>query len=506
MAKLENAVRRFDAASTGRLLYLGLEWPTFGEFIKALNAYYEETAKVALPSSANTELAALFSIQRKLLSLPSAPEHPAVGAKSFLQSPRIQLSAEVLSSHRDAVIVALHKLLEEQHIAKDFAQLVTTRFKNVDVQDKSVAILVPRGFKGLASEVVQLNDARSVEFFSLTELRRSSIHDLIIMFGPPEQHLWHRDPIQNRRETVSWVYSAPAGKVTVTVGWTGHTGYELSHYSVWAEKPLSSSEIVGTVAFKAIPIISATPTHRDALIADIDGVDATLVDLVGGGSIAFHPEFGPKPQMLEIEELEFEIRQTSVRVLEPRHVLIFRTDDSEISFIRDTAKSSMGKTKYEKALAVSTTFKQNVRHAALRPTSSADLQRNGIVNTDYYLNVVTDDRYIGPKDFVTAEKIASALGFQITESEFKLLTEMRSHHRTAGARANELVRKALVESLDWEDAISGGLQAHIDLQDVGTVVIAVIESIGTIRRKVSHLGIAEKLPTSEDVVMKIGIK
>jgi hypothetical protein len=165
----------------------------------------------------------------------------------------------------------------------------------------------------------------------------------------------------------------------------------------------------------------------------------------------------------------------------------------------------MGKTKYEKALVVSTTFKQNVRSAALLPTSVADLGRQGIANPDYYLNVVTDGRYIGPKDLETAQRIANALGFQISEGDFRLLTEMRSHHRTAGAKANELVRKALAESHEWEDAVSAGLQAHIDLREVGTVVIAVVESIGTIKRKVSRLGIAEKLPSSEDVVMKIGI-
>jgi hypothetical protein len=118
---------------------------------------------------------------------------------------------------------------------------------------------------------------------------------------------------------------------------------------------------------------------------------------------------------------------------------------------------------------------------------------------------VTDGRYIGPKDLETAQRIANALGFQISEGDFRLLTEMRSHHRTAGAKANELVRKALAESHEWEDAVSAGLQAHIDLREVGTVVIAVVESIGTIKRKVSRLGIAEKLPSSEDVVMKIGI-
>lgn len=505
MPKLENAIRRFDAASNGRLLYLGIEWPLFGEYVNALHRYYEETTKVALPPAANAEVSMLFSIQRKLLALPMSPDHPAVGAHSVLQSSRVHLASDILTSHRDSVIEALQRLVENQHVAKDLVGLMTTKLRNVDVNGKSVAVLVPRGFKDLASEVVQIDGASSINFFSLTELRRAPIHDLVVLFGPPEQHLWHRDSLQDRRKSVSWVYSAPAAFDTVTLGWTGHTGYDLSSYSVWTEKPLSPSEVVGSVAFKATASVSATPVPRDAVIADLDGVDATLVDLVGGGSIAFHPEFGPKPQILEVEELEFEIRQTSAKALEPRHVLIFRTDDSEISFIRKTAKSSMGKTKYEKALVVSTTFKQNVRTAALLPTSVADLGRQGIANPDYYLNVVTDGRYIGPKDLETAQRIANALGFQISEGDFRLLTEMRSHHRTAGAKANELVRKALAESHEWEDAVSAGLQAHIDLRAVGTVVIAVVESIGTIKRKVSRLGIAEKLPSSEDVVMKIGI-
>jgi hypothetical protein len=126
------------------------------------------------------------------------------------------------------------------------------------------------------------------------------------------------------------------------------------------------------------------------------------------------------------------------------------------------------------------------------------------VNAEYYLNVVTDERYIGPKDFQTAQKIAIALGFNILEDDFQLLNDLRSHHRTAGMKANEIVRASLAESHEWEDAIGSGVQAHIDLGEAGTVVIAVVEAIGQIKRKVSRLGVAENLPHSEEHVMSIG--
>lgn len=505
MGKLENAIHRFDAASSGRLLYLGLEWSTMGKFVAALRRYYEQAVMVALPASVDRELSEMFNIQRRLMALPVSPANESVGLISFLEQPLAAIASDSLTAARQQVIECLQQLRDEAHVAQDLNLLVTEKLRGVDFEGKTVAVLVPRGLRDLAHEVIHLENAKSVDIVSLSELRRLPMRDMVIVFGSPEDQLWQKEPIENRRASVSWIYSAPAGKNTITISWTGHSSFDLSHYSVWKESPLAASEVVGSVAFTVAPAAGHVSAPREVLTADPDGVDATLVDLVGGGSIAFHPEFGPKPQVLEIEELEFEVRYVKVRSLEPRQVLIFRTDDSEISFIRQTAQKSMGKTKYENAKKVSESFKANVQKASLSSSAPASLRSNGIENAEYYLNVASDARYIGPKDFETATKIAAALGFAITNDEFSLLTEMRSHHRTAGAKANELVRAALADSHEWEDAISGGLQAHIDLGDVGTVVIAVVESLGTIKRKVSRLGIAERLPKSEEYVMKIGL-
>ena len=56
MGKLDNASQRFNAAINGRLLYLGLDWPTLERYISALHQYYNETAKVALPAAADAEV------------------------------------------------------------------------------------------------------------------------------------------------------------------------------------------------------------------------------------------------------------------------------------------------------------------------------------------------------------------------------------------------------------------------------------------------------------------
>lgn len=505
MEKLKNAIRRFDAASSGRLLYLGLEWPAMEKFVSALRRYYDQTVQVALPTSADLEVSRFFNIQRKLMSIPVPPSHESTGLVSFLESPLVELASDSLAEARQQVVKCLHDLVQETHVAQDLNRLVTEKLRGVNFEGKTIAVLVPRGLRDLANEVIQIDDAKSVDFMSLSELRRSPMKDVVIVFGSPEDQLWQKEPIENRRASVSWIYSAPAGETTITISWSGHSSFDLSHYSVWKEAPLSTSEAVGTVAFKVAAVTGHVSAPRDVLVADPDGVDAILVDLVGGGSIAFHPEFGPKPQVLEIEELEFEVRHVKVRGLEPRHVLIFRTDNSEISFIRQAAQKSMGKTKYETAAKASESFKADVRQASSSSSAPASLRSNGIENAEYYLSVVSDARYIGPKDFETATKIANALGFKISKDDFSLLTEMRSHHRIAGAKANEMVRAALTDSHEWEDAISSGLQAHIDLGKVGTVVIAVVESLGTIKRKVSRLGIAERLPESEEYVMKIGL-
>ena len=106
MGKFDNASQRFNAAINGRVLYLGLDWPALERYISALHQYYNETAKVALPAAADLEVAELFTIQRKLLTLPIDPNHPSVGASAFLASTQVSLSSSSLTIARDAVIDA----------------------------------------------------------------------------------------------------------------------------------------------------------------------------------------------------------------------------------------------------------------------------------------------------------------------------------------------------------------------------------------------------------------
>jgi hypothetical protein len=110
------------------------------------------------------------------------------------------------------------------------------------------------------------------------------------------------------------------------------------------------------------------------------------------------------------------------------------------------------------------------------------------------VNVVDENRYIGPKDFKTAHSIAVALGLSFSEGEFDAIHQLRIHHRQAGQEANEVIGEVLRDQSIWEDQINSGRQVRVRIKRIGTVGIAFVESKSETKRLVSQLGIAQHLP------------
>ena len=97
--------------------------------------------------------------------------------------------------------------------------------------------------------------------------------------------------------------------------------------------------------------------------SDPDGVPAILFQFASGGNIAFHPTLGPRPQVIGQGEMDPVIESVSPNRLKQGAVLIFRSDDSDISFIRETARKSLGSKKYDLAKAASDSVKKSVTDA-----------------------------------------------------------------------------------------------------------------------------------------------
>ena len=493
---LEDAVDRFEAACDGRIIYIGLPWKAFEDFLAALNDYWESIKGRSLPESVEYEISKMFEIRRRLLSQPLNPSNQESGIADLLSMTRADLDESFIEA-RDQVISKLMVLTAEDHVAADLVQAVTQKFPSFKFEGKSLAILVLDGreLKDAIKKQLVFPGASRVKYLGLSDLRKSEMSDIAFIFGAPEQRLWHTIALEERRKMVSWLYSAPVAKTTINVSWVGHPSFDLSNYTIWPEVALSSANTYGPTTFAIKSDPSGPVIKPIEPTSDPDGVPAILFQFASGGNIAFHPTLGPRPQVIGQGEMDPVIESVSPNRLKQGAVLIFRIDDSEISFIRETARKSLGNKKYDLAKAASDSFKKCVADARGALNDAAlMLESAGISSPEYYLQVASDSRWIGAQNYKVAKCIADTFGFAFSEGEYQMINELRVHHRQAGMQANEMIRNSLIKNREWEDAIDRGLHVRLNLGEVGSRQIAMIETIGTVKRLVSKLGVAESVP------------
>lgn len=493
MIGLHDAIKRFDAAANGEIIYLGLEWPSFGNVLGAWDEYRNAIENIHRMVDVDTEFRTLQRIVRCLAMQPVNPKTSSLGLSEYLTSQRPVLPTN-LASVRDALVEALKVLLEENHVANNLAEVLSSKLNQVQVAGKTVAILKNPDFDESLCAQIKLPGANSVTFNSLSKLKRAPMVDVAIVFGAPERWLYSKIEYKVRQSMISWLYSAPVAFTTVVVSWEGNPTFSLSNYAIWPESRLSPPATIGSVAFRrewTLPLPPPPPPPPP----DPDGVEVVVVHLSGGGEIGFHRQLGPKPQIIRTDELEVSFSRTEINKLQIGNVLVFRTDDSQITFIQESARTKMGVKMYDKARDISENFKQSVLSKKKQIDAVAALRNCGFSHPEYYINVVEEDRYIGPKDFKTAHGISIALGFSFSEAEFEAIDKLRIHHRQAGAEANEVIRGVLSDQSLWEDQINSGRQVRLKVERIGTVGIASVDSLSKTKRLVSKLGLAQSLPS-----------
>jgi len=492
MIGLHDAIKRFDAAANGEIVYLGLEWPNFGNLLGTWDEYRNAVENIHRTVDVDTEFRVLQRIVRFLTTQPINPKTSSLGISEYLTSERPVLPAN-LSSVRDALVAALQVLFDENHVANNLEDILSSKLSRLQFAGKTVAILKDPDFDESLYKQIKLPGARSVTFYSLSKLKRAPMVDVAIVFGLPERWLYSKIEYKVRQSMISWLYSAPVALTTVVVSWEGNPPFSLSNYAIWQESQLTPPATIGSVAFRREWTLPLSPPPPPPL-PDVDGVEAVVVHLSGGGEIGFHRQLGPKPQIIQTDELEVSLSRTEINKLQIGNVVVFRTDDSQIAFIQESARSKMGTKVYNEAREISENFKSSVLRKKKEIDALAALRNVGLSHPEYYMNVVEEGRYIGPEDFKTARSISIALGFSFSEVEFEAIHKLRIYHRQAGVEANKVIREVLSDQSLWEDQINSGRQVRIKVKRIGTVGIASVETISKTKRLVSKLGLAQSLP------------
>ena len=495
MIGLNDAIKRFDAAIHGDVVYLGLEWPSFSNLLGAWTEYRKLIENIHRSTAVDAEFRTLQRIIRLLATQPIQPRLSSLGVLDYLNSQKPELPTN-LAAVRDALVETLRIVHGEDHVASNLEDILSSKLSRLKIDDKTVAILRDSDFDESLYQTLTLTRARLVSFFTLSKLKRAPMADIAVIFGAPERWLYWKIEFQHRRLLTSWLYSAPAAFTTVIISWDGNPQFDLSNYAIWSESPISLPAIIGPVAFQREWTLPPPPPPPPPP-PDPDGVEAVLVQLSGGGDIGFHQQLGPKPQIIQTDELEVLLSRTKISKLQVGNIVVFRTDDSEIKYIRESAREKMKAKKYDEARQISENFKGAVLGKKKEIDAVDKLRNAGFANPEYYVNVVDEDRYIGPKDFKTASNIAGALGFSFSEDEFNAIHQMRIHHRQAGAEANEVIRVVLSDQSIWEDQINSGRQVRVKIERIGSVGIASVDSLSKTKRLVSKLGIALNLPADD---------
>lgn len=492
MIGLHDAIKRFDAAIRGEIIYLGLEWPSFSNLLGAWAEYRNLIESIHRPTDVDAEFRKLQRIIFLLATEPIQPRHSSLGVLDYLDSQKPDLPSSV-AAVRDALVAALRVVHGEDHVASNLEEILSLKLNRLQLSDKNLTILKDPDFDESLCRQLVIAGAKRVSFLTLSQLKWAPMADVVIIFGAPERWLYSKIDFRQRQLMISWLYSAPAALTTVVISWDGNPQFDLSNFALWPESPITPPAMIGPVAFKREWILPSPPPPPPPP-PDPDGVDAVLVQLSGGGDIGFHRQLGPKPQIIQTDELDISLSRIQINKLQVGNIVIFRTDDSQITYIQESAQRKMGAKNYIKARGISESFKSAVLKRKKEIDAVAALRNAGFTNPEYYVNVVDENRYIGPKDFKTAHSIAVALGFSFSEDEFDAIHQLRIHHRQAGAEANEVISEVLSDQSIWEDQLNSGRQVRVRIERIGTVGIAFVESKSQTKRLVSKLGIAQHLP------------
>jgi len=492
LSPLEEASQRFEAASRGRVAHVGVDWPQFAAIRERMARLRKAAAELLLDGPAERELRELGGIVARLGRAPIHPSHAGSGIASLLGKTRPKLPASLADPHRE-ILVLIEAIADSRHPAADLEATLAKPLPRVDVSGRNL-ILVGGSDLGAAQECLAVPDRGAWEVVDLVGLLRGSMGDVVFVFGPPSQHEWGWD-INRCRQMVSWIFSAPAGMLTVNVSWT--SSLDLGKFSIWPEAPIRDADRHGTAVFNVDESSDDHIPPLPPLPIDPDGVDSDVARLVGGGEVAFHRDFGPRPQIVDVDEISVDVRRVSSAALETGSLLVLRADESENDEIRKIARGKLGAAPYDGGLDASARFKSAIIAVGASDGAESVLRRAGVDNPEYYLNAVRTPRYLGPQDAATMQRICEAFGIAFVESDFEAIQQVRVAHRQAGAVISGRVAKALEGDTAWIALAREGAQVWVEVEGAGSVVLATVAKVDRMKRLVSHLGVPRKLPEQE---------
>ena len=484
LRNLATATERYEVAETGRIDYLGHEWPSLDRFVESLGRYWRMAQEKDRLSPLRSEMKTLWNAVNSLSRAPIHPTHQTIGLSEWLkEEPRIGDSE--VAHLREVCTDSVVTLLTEKHPVSNLGtQLKGMRFLRFDLE-REIALVTPRHFHRAIRDCIDMDDF-SYQLISSADFKRSGVWEAAVYLGP-QYASFSGTPLAVRRREVAWMFDAPAARQTIQVMWAGED-FDIADYQLWDDVELKLQTEIGPTRFRT-DVSGLVPSLLMPPLPEVSGgVEGVNLDFVEGYRVSYALEFGPKPHVIETDDFDIDIDSEKITKVTNGDVLLMRLDTAAMSFVQTEARNLMGEESYDSAARLRDRFKQSIVDAARQRDAESHLFGAGFDNPQYYLRVCEDPSYIGPNTQDVYVRLCMALRVEPKIAEYQEFVRLRVFHRQAGIKARNMLIEHLKSDRGWEDNVRDEGFCQLAFPGVGKILIAAVLQTSKSKVPLASLG------------------
>jgi len=476
-----------------------IAWPQLVAFSRALASLREP----AMASSAVARVFAAAAATRRLLcSIPLPPTHRVIGLPAVRSEVELYLTAH--PDHVAADVVrrlryAADDLMASRSPVTAWAGDEVSRYgHDNELSRPEAVIIVPRREMLVPVRSWLAEQELHADVLTAAEARDCVPYRAALVAGHPGYTYaspW-RDP-QTALRNFGWLLTAPPA-ATVHIALPGDIP-ALDENAAWLlpgdehPRPRSADPDPQPSARTWTAPLLTPPIVRPATgELGIDGTLSTPVNLAGPASVYYHPQLGPRPHtvFLDDETGALRITATAVQSLRAGTLLVLRVGLAEHTELVERADRWLAERRAWPASKIATarqliaTIKSRLAKAR-RERGSDAVQRELVlkwgVDDTYARALVTrplDDYYICPQRRASYVALLRVLSLERHDDQFEVLAAVRAAHQQAG----EEIRRELLACLEvdraWVDQVDEHGWTQVTLNGHDHLLLAAIAAVG----------------------------
>jgi hypothetical protein len=491
-----DALAVWATSATPAPLTRRIAWPELAEFSRALAAL-RELAEAS--SSVARIFAAAAAARRVLCSTPLPPGHNATGVKTVLAE-----ADQYLTAYPDHVAADAVRRLRQAAAGLsagpaplgEWAGEEVSRYGHDDRLDRPEAlIIVPRRDLVAPVRTWLAGEELHADVLTPADARTCAPYRAMLLAGHPGYTYagrWREPEVAMR--CFGWLLTAPPA-ATVHIALAGDTP-ALDENAAWL---LPGNEHPSACPTDPGPPLSArtwgaagpaTRVARPPISADPDTILGTPVSLAGQVSVYYHPQLGPRPHavLLEDDTETLQITAIAIPAVQPGMLLVLRAGLAEHTELVERADrwladhkgwSSAKVSEARRVIAAIKTALATARRVRGSETVQRTLASHGL--DDNYARVLAisplDEYYICPQRRAGYLALLRTLGLEHYEGHFDALATVRTAHQQAGEQIRRDLLARLGADRAWVEQVDEQGWARVTGDGRGWLLLATVTAV-----------------------------